>query len=287
MLRYTLCVTQTWSSTLYLIHPTLELTRIGEISFLYTMATILSTMVFFTVCFVRMCSCSTEGFQRNCSIFTNRQQGVIPNRHVWVCGCTNDDGTEFVRGRVDHELDLTQNTTGHELAILRCQRKNRDHLLRSCRGGADQYQRRAAPILRHCINTPLNTTEKALTTPFAFKKDQCESRFVRFLLPQIGGVLVCQCFQEIELFFQYIVVSGRVAFLTNNAPSGAENEVSTLEECTNEAIAQLEDVCLRTPGDFQLLALQLLEVCCKRARVQFEEKFECKSAVPDESYNFV
>ncbi|KAI0562834.1 hypothetical protein FGB62_51g120 [Gracilaria domingensis] len=219
--------------------------------------------------------------EKGCRMDLNRIV-ISQNRHVWVCRCIDDEGNENVVGRVEQDLGPFQNTIGHEQAILRCQRRNQQRLLDACQMGTEQYQITASAIIETCVATRLNLEEKAMDQPFSFDTDRCGARFVRFISPRTGGVWICECVQEIQTERAYFVVSGRSAFLTDFSPLGAEEEVAVLGTCTTNAAPRIDRVCRITPGDFQLLSLQMLEVCCKRARVDVEQKFQCRTAVPDD-----
>lgn len=118
--------------------------------------------------------------------------------------------------------------------------------------------------------------------PFRFNRDDCIETQGAFTGAQIGKLFLCNCRQD-----TFDVILGRVLFVTAASPLGSEKEVRFLQECGKNFLPQLRKVCRESTKDFNLLARQLIQVCCKRVRVPFDEqKFECRAAVPDDVTEF-
>lgn len=158
--------------------------------------------------------------------------------------------------------------------FLRCAIDRLDDLLDECAKGLDAFEHEGNRIFQHCAESkPLR--KKGNLDPRDFSTRKCEAVYRSYVGREIGGVWLCFCDQG-----EYKVVAGNAQFNTNAAPAGATQEVETLRDCTKETTAQLKEVCLNTPGDFELLALHILQTCCKRARTASDSKFQCAAAVP-------
>lgn len=114
-----------------------------------------------------------------------------------------------------------------------------------------------------------------------YNADSCRAAFVRVQASRRSDSWLCECVQE-GLQGNYDVIPGLAEFITKGSPDALEAEWRSLDDCTSSAARQLEEVCRTSPGEFEILALHLLQACCKRARVAFDSKFECSVIVPDD-----
>lgn len=198
--------------------------------------------------------------------------------YVWTCDCKDKSGVEIVRARVEVPDTFGNKDTPKTRAILRCAVDLEDRVSSACRKSASAFRKTASHALRRCLQAkPKPVDGDSVGEISADESETCQAKYASYVGERIEGVWVCECpFPNIEYVF------GRAGFETSAAPAGAAEEVQKLQECTNSAQKQLSDVCKKTPGDFTLLALQQLEACCKRARVDSQAKFQCKAAVPED-----
>lgn len=200
--------------------------------------------------------------------------------YVWKCEQLNEktDRVSAV-GLIETSIDPAIHTGGRAAATIRCAESYRHHLTRVCEQGEKQFMTRAQHLLQQCLTTPITAAERKLEKTFTFNKDRCAATFRTAFFGGFESVWLCGC-QETEGFF---VAAGRARLVTTGAPRAVKKELNFLEICTANAKPQLSQVCQNTPEDFELLALQLMQVCCKRARVNFDKKkFECEAAVPSD-----
>lgn len=200
------------------------------------------------------------------------------NNYVWTCRCPdNRGGTEAV-GRVQVKAPLgRKDTRAQASATLRCAEQENRRLTQTCSQNARQWEHDALATLQKCLKAKPSSSDLKMRGKFTFSRANCKSQFLSYIGNEIGGVWLCVCPQT-----TYRVVIGRAQFLTNASPTDAMDEVRFLKSCTRQTTTQLKDVCRSVPGDFELLSLQILQVCCKRARVLSDAKFQCATAVPDD-----
>lgn len=215
----------------------------------------------------------------------NREIGST-NVYVWVCKCplsqvetVEASNTGFARSSVPSEEHDTQ---GRSEAFLRCAEHNSDRLSRLCVMNGTLFEREAERIMRHCSEAPLSQEEQQKNSSFTFTTDKCTTRLVPIVSQfQTGGIWLCECEQPFMTdLFSFDVVVGRGNFTTSASPTSSIDEINLLDQCTSEASEQLQDVCINAPGDFDLLALHLLQACCRRVRALSDAKFQCDVWVP-------
>lgn len=217
---------------------------------------------------------------QRCELTLTRVLGRTSN-YVWVCDCLNSEGMFEAAARTQVDAPKSQlDTDARATAFLRCTSSEKQRLLHTCLRDRRAFERQAQHVLSRCLHAEPSSQDLQLKGPFMYNPSTCQSRFVRFIGANTGGVWICRCPQEDrEEGFQ--VVSGRAQFLTDVSPIGSVEEVSFLQNCTGRTNKnQLQQVCRQSPGDFELLGLQLLQVCCKRARTRFDAKFRCAAIVP-------
>eukprot|EP00177_Eucheuma_denticulatum_P005657 GFKZ01010298.1.p1 GENE.GFKZ01010298.1~~GFKZ01010298.1.p1 ORF type:complete len:269 (+),score=13.23 GFKZ01010298.1:130-936(+) len=218
---------------------------------------------------------------QTCSLSLNRILGRL-NNYVWVCDCLTPDGVPEASARTQIRAPSgVADSAARASAFLRCTNRARDRLLHTCLRNRRLFERQAKRTMERCSNAMLSRGDRDLRGAFQVDRSRCEAFLRRFVAGEVvGGIWICSCLQSDG---EFRVVPGRAQFLTNQSPTGARRELTFLGRCTGEENREeLERVCRETPGDFEILALQLLQVCCKRSRVMFEEKFECAALVPDD-----
>ncbi|KAI0563123.1 hypothetical protein FGB62_46g010 [Gracilaria domingensis] len=93
--------------------------------------------------------------------------------------------------------------------------------------------------------------------------------------PESTAARVFTCRQS-EVFN---VTPGWSRFVIRGSIGKATSESDKIRSCAIKAAEQMQIVCEKNPGDYDILAMQILETCCKRARVGSESKFECAAVV--------
>lgn len=161
-------------------------------------------------------------------------------------------------------------------AFLQCVLNEKDKLIPACIMSGSRFEREGNALFHKCTRSHLRPNGKG-PDPRNFRRDRCFAFFVSYIGREVGGLWVCECVQP-----RYSVISGRAFFSTRFAPGTADAEVESIRNCAKDTTAQLKEVCNSSPSDFELLALQLLQVCCKRARKAGNAKFQCAAAVPND-----
>lgn len=222
---------------------------------------------------------------KRCPVNMNREIGST-NVYVWVCKCPLNDfetmeasNAGFARAGVPPK---GKDTRGRNEAFLRCAEKSSERLSRLCVTDDTRFESEAERVMRVCSKTSLKPQERKKRGPFTFSTDKCSVRFVPIVSQfQTGGIWLCECEQPFKTnLFSFDVVVGRGNFTTNASPTSPIAEINELGKCTMGARKQLEKVCFKAPGDFDLLALHLLQACCKRIRALSNSKFQCDVWVP-------
>lgn len=200
-----------------------------------------------------------------------RRVGVV-QQYVPVCNANDADshtssaiGRAFMNAPEDRAKDR---------AFLRCLIKKKSSLTEKCMKGRKQFEHAANAALEECAHAePVN--EDGGADPRAFSQDNCSVRFTSYVGRNVWSLWSCQCYQQ-----DYTVLPGVAIFSTEMSPidSALENEI--LQQCTASTKDQLDAVCKNVPNDFQLLALHILQACCKRARTATDAKLQCAEAVP-------
>ncbi|KAI0560854.1 hypothetical protein FGB62_99g15 [Gracilaria domingensis] len=223
-----------------------------------------------------------------CPVNINREVGIT-NQYVWVCKCPPLEKIESderaVNGLAKFPVPAEEaDTLGRNEAFLRCTEERSEPLTRLCVTNVTEFDREAERIMRHCSNVALTPEEKNNTEPFSFKTKNCSTRLVPLVTQfQTGGIWLCECEQPgATEKYSFDVVVGRGNFTTDASPTDQVKELDELQRCTAVASEQLEEVCFNAPGDFDLVALHLLEACCKRARVLSDAKLQCTTLIPDD-----
>lgn len=93
---------------------------------------------------------------------------------------------------------------------------------------------------------------------------------------QSSVAFVCECSQSAF----YEVTPGWARRIIDGKEADTAEEVQATRMCAEEADQQMSDICVRRPGDYDVLGLQILQACCKRVRVQTQGKFDCAAVVP-------
>lgn len=222
----------------------------------------------------------------DCPLNLNREIGSTRD-YVLVCKCpfpslpsiSEPSNLAFARSPIPaSNLD----TQGHHQSFIHCLSSRTPSLSPLCLSDPFLFEKRATEAMSSCRHVPLTSAQKQMNKAFSFSTQQCEVRLVPIVSTfQVGGIWLCECAQDFnqnELTFDVVV--GRGNFTTQVAPGGGESEIELLRECTDIMKDELKRVCLQASGDFDLLALHLLQACCKRARVGKKEKFDCANWVP-------
>lgn len=201
------------------------------------------------------------------------------NAYLWVCRCVRD-GRRVAFGRATYVLPKWANrSVAKHKAFVQCQNKRRKSLEQTCFNNREDYEKEAEEAMDACAGAKLEKGDRAnnIQSPYKLSKGTCFAEFVGlFSGTQTNGLWACVCRQR----FVEVVVA-RAQFSSQSAPDGNEQEeVQQLETCTKGLAPELSRVCLNVPGDFQLLALQNLQTCCKRVRVKSDAKFQCAAFVP-------
>lgn len=137
-------------------------------------------------------------------------------------------------------------------AVLKYLLDGKMSLLSPCRNGRERFEMEANKLLPICSWAALLPPGSKAPNPRKCRKNRCAASFIAYTGREIGGLWLCQCVQP-----NYVVVSGRAFFSTKFAPGKASDEIKTLRKCSTSTSAQLKKVCINTPGDIELLALQI------------------------------
>lgn len=221
-----------------------------------------------------MKKCTVNFFRR-----VGRSQSI-----VWTCDC----GNEAV-GRVAARGPSTMNDTmARFVQQVRCfdfQRKKRS-LRQVCEHNPSNFVSHAKSALDNCqiMKQPSKALVEKYPGPFEYARDDCNAIFVGYDgVEATGSLWICLCRQNMfkNIFPKPQIAVGRVGLDTKNSPWGASREIDLIRSCASSMKVRMQPICSSKAGRFNLLAAQLLEVCCKRVRKMFPNaKFECKSVVP-------
>lgn len=216
-------------------------------------------------------------FAQQCNLSLNRLVGRT-NSYVYACNCPQPSGRLGPVARAEALIPPSQpDTAARAAATIRCILQEEARLLQICEQDTRRYDVVATQTLNTCLSADITPQEAQLEGPFTFSKQRCEAGLSTFLGAQIAGVYLCICRGD-----GFDVVVGRADFVIESSPLSDELEVELIRECEQQFQSQVQDVCVNSPADFEILALQLLQVCCKRIRVGLDAKFECDSIVPDD-----
>lgn len=240
--------------------------------------TILTLFLFVAILTVRNVVAQDEDL-KDCRSTLFRLIGTT-NAYLWVCRCVRGD-RRVAFGRATYVLPKwAEKSNAKHKAFVNCQNQRRSQLEHTCFNNRDHYESRAEEAMKACAPAKYQGSEeeRKIQSPFVLKKGKCFAEFVGlFSATQTNGLWACVCKQK------YVeIVVARAQFSSKSAPGSEADEVRELEDCTKGLKPELSRVCLNVPGDFQLLALQNLQTCCKRARVLSNAKFECAAFVPSD-----
>lgn len=219
---------------------------------------------------------SRTASNRRCDLILTRAIGRESN-YVWVCVCDGKTGaSKFADGRI--QIDLTpetNRTAAQDLATVRCIQHNNAAMSALCNRNGQLFQKKGTQILQKCIHEKPTASELRAKGPFRYKRKNCFANFFKVQFPFRGGSWVCRC----EQTFFYRIVTGLAGFRPQ-LEDFSEVESSIIDTCSVSVGKDMRRVCRDSPSDFELLGLQLLQVCCKRARVGLDAKFRCADIVP-------
>lgn len=200
--------------------------------------------------------------------------------YVYVCDCRKDPSAPLIpaaRAEVDSPTGR-HDTLGRNNAFFRCTRHDNPRLNRICLHRPHRFQKVATRVMHHCTKTTLTPREMMQNGPFRFSTRRCEIIFITSFVPQTAALSICKC----EIMPNVNVVVGRGIAFTARAPIDPVVESKIIKRCIASTRAQLTDVCLNVPGDFEILSLHILQTCCKRARRLSNSKLDCAAIVPDD-----
>lgn len=212
---------------------------------------------------------------RMCRVVTHRVTAVS-RLFSLVCRCGKRQ--ELV-GRSVRLIDpKVPDTKQQDRLTVECIEHAKESLLHDCLRDPREYDRNAAATLKRCMS--LRPKKGNKTNPFTYHSRQCETEFRQLDVPNAReALLVCACTQRPG----YIVHPGVVIFRLEDSPLGASKEQDFVRECTRSFLPQLTEACAGAPERFDVRSAQALNVCCKRARVKFQnQKLECQTLVPDD-----
>lgn len=213
--------------------------------------------------------------QRRCKIATHRVTGKNKLFSL-ICRCGRR--AEMLGRKIRFFDPHTPDTNAQERLTVKCIERRKHAMARACEHDAALFERNAGHVLRDCMGKrPKNPTGEG-KKPFSYRRDQCVTEFRELDVSRKEALLVCACTQRPG----YIVHPGVTQFLTVGSPNGEDEEQKFMQKCTKEALPHLNDACKKEPERFDLRSAQSFNVCCKRARVQFDiAKLKCQATVPD------
>lgn len=214
--------------------------------------------------------------EETCNISTFRVTGAS---EVFVLACRCGDNQEYI-GRSTLELDAhTPNTRAQEALTVGCIEKQKGAMARACQHGRVAFQSSASEVLKKCLSRrPQNPSKRGRKRLF-YRTDACATDFRELDVPRLEALLVCSCPQRSG----YAISPAVTQFFTTTSPLGGDAEQKFLLECTKAALLELDTTCRNHPRRFNLESAQAFNVCCKRARVKFDDaKLKCQAVVPDD-----
>lgn len=195
------------------------------------------------------------------------------------CKCESDVGRVAV---FTDGPSKPMDTVGRGEATLQCIERSKKSLVELCnRASTAPFEREAKLILERCVQQ-VKLTEQQLKRngPFSFDRSTCTSAFKWGPVPSenlINAAWICECKQTDILE----VLPGWAQYNITGELGGLGRELQLLRTCSEtEAESRLERVCQESPGNFLILGLQIIQTCCKRARVNASTKFGCAAVVP-------
>lgn len=219
---------------------------------------------------------TSSNAQRRCRIATHRVTGKNKLFSL-ICRCGRR--SEMLGRKIRFFDPHVADTNAQEQVTVRCIEKEKHALARTCERNPALFESRAAHVLRRCMGKrPKNPTREG-NKPFSYRRDQCVTEFRELDVSRKEALLVCACTQRPG----YLVHPGVTQFLTVGSPNGADEEQKFMQKCTKGAMSHLNNACKKEPERFDLRSAQSFNVCCKRARVQFDvAKLKCQATVPDD-----
>lgn len=202
------------------------------------------------------------------------------NSYRLLCKCPLSlmDPVEPSRG-VANTFAIPPFTNGNNLAVRRCISKQSSSLLNICNNRQKLFSSQSQSVLNHCVNAPMLPVERKDKRQLQFNTNKCAPTFFRRNVTGAQkGIWSCQCDQGDN----YFVGTGDAQVEIDGEGEDAEKEWQMFGQCVAMIGGGVERVCEETPKDFGVLALHLLQVCCKRQRVGMNSKFACRAIVPDD-----
>lgn len=208
------------------------------------------------------------------------------NSYVWICddersGGPMINGEEKVIARIQVNAPSTEeSSTGRMARTVRCfdRAVSQDDRLVNCCDRPRRWESLGATAVSECIASAARDDD--VEKPFKYNMKQCTAVFASS--SPMSAVWVCKCKQPRPAGkIPFEIAVGRAEFSINMSPTSGREEVAFVKRCTRASFNDLRRVCRNTPGNFETLALQLMQACCKRARNKFPEaKLNCASIVP-------
>ncbi|CAN8061607.1 unnamed protein product [Agarophyton chilense] len=198
------------------------------------------------------------------------------NRFSLVCKSSERVAKSFAFGAT---IPLDLDTVARSNATIKCVQNTQHDLTLWCNTlNSTQFERRARHVLDRCQTHfgDIDESEQGIQ-PFTFVRDSCTSKFAWADSGRVTNVAwVCECQQ----FGFYEVVPGWADIRITGSQMESANEFEAIRICAEDAVEQMEQVCTNNPGDYYILALHIMQTCCKRFRSNTDLKFECAAIVP-------
>lgn len=205
---------------------------------------------------------------------------VVGANDLYSLPCRCDGAADDYVARATVFLGDSPNTAAQANVTVECLENARKDLARNCDRHPDAYEVRTRAAIQRCLDVRPAEDAPGFNATFSFDRSMCRTIFRRVDAgPRMESVVVCACEQRPS----YVVHPGVAQFFDIDAPQDATEERDFIRECIASLFANLEDTCRSEPARFELRSLQLLNTCCKRARVLFDEgKLVCQDTVPDD-----
>lgn len=208
------------------------------------------------------------------------------NSYVWICddersGGPPVNGEENVIARAQGKAPSTEeSSTGRMARTVSCfdRAVAEDDRLANCCHRPRRWERLGSAAVSECIASAGRDDDAKKS--FKYSKKDCTAVFASYSAS--GAVWVCICKQPRPADkFPFDIAVGRAQFSIDISPTSGKDEVAFVKRCTRKSFNDLRRVCRNTPGNFETLALQLMQACCKRARRKFPDaKLDCAAIVP-------
>lgn len=194
------------------------------------------------------------------------------------CRCSPTD--VFVARATLRIPDDVNDTVAQARATVTCLKESQRNLQMVCTNNLGHYEAAAREVLERCVVKTPAPDAPDQEAVYTYDKSQCKAVFRRadvLNLDRKESVLVCACEQPNGV----VVHPGVSQFFQDGGELGQTQERDFIAACIDNDLQHLKDGCVRQPERFELLGLQLLNVCCKRARKMFPtDKLRCQETVP-------